>query len=953
MRQFLGVLFLCVLALLVGVPATRAETCPDYPYRVELRVAEPGPCYSGGRARLEAVVTDSSGKPVAGRKVRFTTLSGGGAVCPLTAVTDASGRAEATVFFYPPSPSPPYNNFTVEARVLGTWDELASLVGEDAARKLVDFPLARFFHGAPVSLGRGSTGINVTSSPSRFDAWLVGHSGAYALPFDHFYLNFTVPAGQVTPDVTRLRAVFYPAGGSPEEVKVAGTEVTSRGLKLVLERPLDRPGDLAVLWEEGAFRSGDMVVPRGGGCLYLRNPLECRVSVPDGAEIGRHDPLLLDFGVPVVPLRCRGAFFCNGDPNSGGREEDYLVPFPSVDGKGVYVVNHSALKLVLFQEEARYLSGTGKVLEFNLPEWFHRAGDPPPATWVRKQYDLYLNRTGAFETGMAVESQDSTGAWPVFNYEDNLKGDRTVRLVGFRVRPEPPRVLAVSTLSPVALQAPSSSPALSPDYVVFRPVGLPQEGRVEVDLGTRPYNYNPLRYYVFFDSPVHLKGLREGVEVSFEAGGIGGTATVDSFFLPGVEKAASYEGGAGCYAYTVQVERGQVPSPGGDVAVTFPEGYFVGAYLEGDGMAGTGLPCPEVVVRYSRQEPPTAAVAPGGNRYAEPYLPDMQLVEKYRLVWKEKVPFRVCSQGGLLSAAIWPLPGGRVVMPVYDDAGRGGMAVWGHGGLEWSSIPPVAPENAGKEVTPALPVFLFGTPHGSVVAWGDVTGADYRQLYGLTNNYGLADCNFLLPVSVWVPDGKGFREAWRRFSSFPYPLLKDGRAVLDYRSRDADRWVVLGADGKEEKLGGPVSPQDGLVNVLLAPRASRYDANLGVLNQKLAGAGLLGANESVRSVAPGSLYALVYDSKDQSYYLALFDSADAGPRPARLEVRPAEATVKAGEEVHFRAYLVYSDGTEVDVTDRCAWDADDPGTAKPAQARGQFKGVRPGRTTVTATLELP
>lgn len=75
--------------------------------------------------------------------------------------------------------------------------------------------------------------------------------------------------------------------------------------------------------------------------------------------------------------------------------------------------------------------------------------------------------------------------------------------------------------------------------------------------------------------------------------------------------------------------------------------------------------------------------------------------------------------------------------------------------------------------------------------------------------------------------------------------------------------------------------------------------------------------------------------------------------PVRLEVRPPEATVRVGETAQYRAYLIWSDGTEEDVTEKCAWVvADGTDFAVPEAAKGLFRGKRAGRAIVKAVLEL-
>lgn len=80
----------------------------------------------------------------------------------------------------------------------------------------------------------------------------------------------------------------------------------------------------------------------------------------------------------------------------------------------------------------------------------------------------------------------------------------------------------------------------------------------------------------------------------------------------------------------------------------------------------------------------------------------------------------------------------------------------------------------------------------------------------------------------------------------------------------------------------------------------------------------------------------------------------ARPSPVRLEVRPAEATANVGETRQYRAFVVYSDGTEEDVTERCSWDVKEGAEFAVCEgAKGLFRGKKAGRVIVRATIELP
>lgn len=106
-------------------------------------------------------------------------------------------------------------------------------------------------------------------------------------------------------------------------------------------------------------------------------------------------------------------------------------------------------------------------------------------------------------------------------------------------------------------------------------------------------------------------------------------------------------------------------------------------------------------------------------------------------------------------------------------------------------------------------------------------------------------------------------------------------------------------------------------------------------------------------VAFGSLYLVAGDL--QGTYLVKLDEIQQPPAPVpvRLEVRPAEATVKVGEVQQYRAFVVYSDGTERDVTEECAWSVSDSSIASVGQGAqgGLAAGLKPGRVDVTATWE--
>lgn len=104
----------------------------------------------------------------------------------------------------------------------------------------------------------------------------------------------------------------------------------------------------------------------------------------------------------------------------------------------------------------------------------------------------------------------------------------------------------------------------------------------------------------------------------------------------------------------------------------------------------------------------------------------------------------------------------------------------------------------------------------------------------------------------------------------------------------------------------------------------------------------------------GSLYFI----NDAGYLIKLSDTASpppSNPTPVRLEVRPPEATIRVGDVQQYRAYLVFSDGSEEDVTDRCVWSVKDGAdVASPVpDGKGLFRGTKAGRAVVSAFIDLP
>lgn len=72
----------------------------------------------------------------------------------------------------------------------------------------------------------------------------------------------------------------------------------------------------------------------------------------------------------------------------------------------------------------------------------------------------------------------------------------------------------------------------------------------------------------------------------------------------------------------------------------------------------------------------------------------------------------------------------------------------------------------------------------------------------------------------------------------------------------------------------------------------------------------------------------------------------AAPEPVRLDLRPPEAAVKPGETAQFRAYAVYSDASEQDVTQEAAWASSDPSVA--LVVYGLATALAPGQADITA-----
>jgi uncharacterized membrane protein YgcG len=102
--------------------------------------------------------------------------------------------------------------------------------------------------------------------------------------------------------------------------------------------------------------------------------------------------------------------------------------------------------------------------------------------------------------------------------------------------------------------------------------------------------------------------------------------------------------------------------------------------------------------------------------------------------------------------------------------------------------------------------------------------------------------------------------------------------------------------------------------------------------------------ENTLPVAFGSLYVAAYSS-----VVKYADAEQPQPMPVRLEVRPAEATVRVGETVQYQAVAVYSDNTEKDVTAESAWLVSDQSIAKIDS--GKATGLKAGQVDVTAAWQ--
>lgn len=77
---------------------------------------------------------------------------------------------------------------------------------------------------------------------------------------------------------------------------------------------------------------------------------------------------------------------------------------------------------------------------------------------------------------------------------------------------------------------------------------------------------------------------------------------------------------------------------------------------------------------------------------------------------------------------------------------------------------------------------------------------------------------------------------------------------------------------------------------------------------------------------------------------------EATKTPVCLEVRPAEATIKVNETAQYRAYVVYSDGSEEEVTTKCTWAVSDASVAE-INSSGLATGLKAGQVDVIAHLE--
>lgn len=78
--------------------------------------------------------------------------------------------------------------------------------------------------------------------------------------------------------------------------------------------------------------------------------------------------------------------------------------------------------------------------------------------------------------------------------------------------------------------------------------------------------------------------------------------------------------------------------------------------------------------------------------------------------------------------------------------------------------------------------------------------------------------------------------------------------------------------------------------------------------------------------------------------------APPGPTLLRVEITPSPVNVMRRENQQLTATAVYSDGTQVDVTNQAVWSSGTPATATIDAATGLATTVTPGSTDITATF---
>lgn len=276
------------------------------------------------------------------------------------------------------------------------------------------------------------------------------------------------------------------------------------------------------------------------------------------------------------------------------------------------------------------------------------------------------------------------------------------------------------------------------------------------------------------------------------------------------------------------------------------------------------------------------------------------------------------------------LSGGRAVV-----AGRNGAAVVDVGtGQVISSGRFTTPNNAdiGGSVTAAADNRGFYAYNGQRINEGgsllefDATGGFVREIRGVEPNLAVSSPGYppvLTGDTVYVGD-IALSRATGEIERVPYSVvdaLDDGRLLV-------------------EKERAPHS--------VFSFRLAVYDPRSGQIVKEILSQDWVNGDGSSRPCEYGSLYVLTDN------YLVKLSDAQQPPVPVRLEVRPAEATVRVGESQQYRAFVIYSDGSERDVTGEAAWSVSDPSIASVAQGQqgGLATGLKPGRVDVVAAWEV-